>query len=172
MGIFRTLHPAQDARLAEHDVASASSACATASRPPAPPHGRDGGAHRLLPRAPALHRHRLRRRDEIARAVRALAGHVATGALDPEAICERAVGAALDTSALPDPDLIIRTSGEFRVSNFLLWQGVYAEFDFPPVAWPDFTVANFADSVSAYRLRNRRFGATDPAARPAVLAGE
>ncbi len=110
-------------------------------------------------------------RDEIARAVRALAGRVATGELDPTAICERAVGAALDTSALPDPDLIIRTSGEVRVSNFLLWQGVYAEFDFSPVAWPDFTVAQFADSVAAFRLRNRRFGATG-AARPAVLAGE
>ena len=58
---------------------------------------------------------------------------------------------SLDTRALPDPDLIIRTSGEFRVSNFLLWQAVYAEFDFPAIAWPDFTVGHFAEAVAGFQ---------------------
>jgi len=97
-------------------------------------------------------------RDEITRAVRAIAGRVAAGEFAPEAISAETVAAALDTAALPDPDLIIRTSGEFRVSNFLLWQGVYAEYDFPRTAWPDFTVADFARAVADYRTRERRFG--------------
>jgi undecaprenyl diphosphate synthase len=98
-------------------------------------------------------------RDELTRAVRALAARVQTGELDPAAITERALAAALDTRALPDPDLIIRTSGEQRISNFLLWQGVYAEYAFPQIAWPDFGPAQLAEAVAAFRGRERRFGA-------------
>ncbi len=107
-------------------------------------------------------------RDEVTRAVRDLAGRVAAGELAPEAIDPELLGAALDTRALPDPDLIIRTSGEFRVSNFLLWQGVYAEYVFPPLAWPDFGAAALAEAIEAYRLRNRRYG--EAAAAPPVRA--
>jgi undecaprenyl diphosphate synthase len=111
-------------------------------------------------------------RDELTRAVRTLAAQVAEGALAPEAICVRALADALDTRALPDPDLIIRTSGERRVSNFLLWQAVYAEYDFPETAWPDFTVARFAETVAGFRRRSRRFGAAEaPSARAAAGAG-
>lgn len=98
-------------------------------------------------------------RDELTRAVRAVAARVSDGELEPAAIDAEVLGAALDTAALPDPDLIIRTSGEYRVSNFLLWQGVYAEFDFPATAWPDFTVADLAGAVARFRSRRRRFGA-------------
>ncbi len=104
-------------------------------------------------------------RDELTRAVRALSREVACGSLPPAAISEAALAGALDTRGLPDPDFIIRTSGEFRVSNFLLWQAVYAEYDFPEVAWPDFTVGHFAAAVDGFRLRQRRFGAVEaPAA--------
>lgn len=97
-------------------------------------------------------------RDELTRAVRSIATEVAKGALTPTSICEKTLCRALDTHALPDPDLIIRTSGEYRVSNFLLWQSVYAEYDFPATAWPDFTVTHFADVLAAFRLRQRRYG--------------
>jgi len=97
-------------------------------------------------------------RDELTRAVQAIAARVEAGEIDPEAIGGDTLAGALDTWALPDPDLVIRTSGEFRVSNFLLWQAVYAEFDFPSIAWPDFTVAAFADAIAGFRLRRRRFG--------------
>ncbi len=98
-------------------------------------------------------------RDEIARAVRDLAGDVAGGRLTPFDINEESLGRALDTSELPDPDLIIRTSGEQRVSNFLLWQGVYSEYAFPEVPWPEFTLQHLGDEVTAFRGRERRFGA-------------
>ncbi len=103
-------------------------------------------------------------RDELARAVRSLGARVSSGELDPAAINAATMSRALDTRDLPDPDLIIRTSGEFRVSNFLLWQGVYAEYDFPRAAWPDFDVARFADAIEGFKLRHRRFGGaqTDP----------
>lgn len=97
-------------------------------------------------------------RDEIGRAIAAIAGRVATGALDPRAIEAGTIAAALDTRGLPDPDLVIRTSGEYRVSNFLLWQAAYAEYDFPAVAWPDFSVAHLAAAVDGFRGRQRRFG--------------
>lgn len=97
-------------------------------------------------------------RDELTRAVRALSQKVACGALPPSAISESMLEAALDTSGLPDPDFIIRTSGELRISNFLLWQGTYAEYDFPETAWPDFGVEAFAGAIEGYRLRSRRFG--------------
>jgi undecaprenyl diphosphate synthase len=100
-------------------------------------------------------------RDELTRAVRALSREVEAGRLPPAGISEEAIAGALDTRGLPDPDFIIRTSGELRISNFLLWQGTYAEYDFPLVAWPDFTVGHFAAAVEAFRLRRRRFGGSD-----------
>jgi undecaprenyl diphosphate synthase len=110
-------------------------------------------------------------RDELTRAVQALAARVAAGDVAPESISERDVGLALDTYALPDPDFIIRTSGEHRVSNFLLWQAAYAEYDFPGIAWPDFTVARFAEALTGFRVRERRFGfAGRPPAALAVKA--
>ena len=102
-------------------------------------------------------------RDELTRAVRTLSQRVADGSLRPEAIREETVGAALDTAALPDPDLIIRTSGEVRISNFLLWQATYAEYEFVRLAWPDFSVAELARVVEGFRLRRRRFGDVEPA---------
>jgi undecaprenyl diphosphate synthase len=98
-------------------------------------------------------------RDEIARAVHGLAEAVAAGSVDPGAIDEDGLAARLDTAGAPDPDLIIRTSGEHRVSNFLLWQGVYAEYAFPEIAWPEFDEAAFAGVVQAFAGRERRFGA-------------
>ena len=112
-------------------------------------------------------------RDELTRAVQAIAGRVALGEIAPEAICAKMMSISPRHLGVADPDLIIRTSGEFRVSNFLLWQAVYAEFDFPAIAWPDFTVGHFAEAVAGFRLRQRRFGeiAADPL-RAAGLAGD
>lgn len=107
-------------------------------------------------------------RDELTRAVRSLAEQVAVGTLPAAAITERTLDAALDTRDIPDPDFIIRTSGELRISNFLLWQGVYAEYDFPEVAWPDFGIESLAEALAAYQSRRRRFGGIDPA--PALAA--
>jgi undecaprenyl diphosphate synthase len=108
-------------------------------------------------------------RDELTRAMRAIAGRVERGELAPEAIDDETVSAALDTCALPDPDLIIRTSGEFRVSNFLLWQAVYAEFDFPAIPWPEFGAAQFGQAVEGFRSRRRRFGGVESVpARPVL----
>jgi undecaprenyl diphosphate synthase len=98
-------------------------------------------------------------RAEIAAAARALAAEAAAGRLDPAAIDEAALEGALDTAGLPDPDLVIRTSGEQRVSNFLLWQAAYAEFVFAPELWPDFDRDAFARALAAYGARERRFGA-------------
>ncbi len=100
-------------------------------------------------------------RDELTRAVQSIAGRVSVGEIEPEAITSSTMSSALDTCALPDPDLIIRTSGERRVSNFLLWQGVYAEYDFPLVAWPDFTVAEFGQALAGFHNRKRRFGGVE-----------
>ncbi|BBE70560.1 ditrans,polycis-undecaprenyl-diphosphate synthase [Pleomorphomonas sp. SM30] len=97
-------------------------------------------------------------RNEIARAVRALARDVAAGRLAPEAIDEAAIGRRLDTADMPDPDLIIRTSGEQRLSNFLLWQAAYSEFLFVPTYWPDFSAAEFDRAIDEYLGRERRFG--------------
>ncbi|MFE1598820.1 isoprenyl transferase [Methylobacterium sp. ID0610] len=97
-------------------------------------------------------------RQEIVRAVQALARAVQEGRLAPEAIDLAAVGTALDTHDIPDPDLVIRTSGEQRVSNFLTWQTAYSEFVFIPDLWPDFDHAAFAAAVGEYRSRERRFG--------------
>jgi undecaprenyl diphosphate synthase len=105
-------------------------------------------------------------RDELTRATRQLAREVAAGRLTAAQIDEATISAALDTRELPDPDFIIRTSGELRISNFLLWQGVYAEYDFPGTAWPDFTVASLGAAVDAYQARRRRFGRVDTEAEP------
>jgi undecaprenyl diphosphate synthase len=107
-------------------------------------------------------------RDELTRAVRLLAGDVAAGHLEPASIGEGTIGQALDTCGLPDPDLIIRTSGEVRISNFLLWQGIYAEYHFPDTAWPDFGVAGLADAIERFGRRTRRFGELEPAPARAV----
>jgi len=98
-------------------------------------------------------------RDEVARATKRLAREVAAGRLDPEAVDETTLARFLDTCVLPDPDLVIRTSGEARISNFLLWQSAYAEYEFTPVLWPDFTAETFAEIVGRFAGRERRYGA-------------
>lgn len=98
-------------------------------------------------------------RDEMVRAVRALAARVAAGELAPGSITADTISAALDTAGLPDPDLIIRTAGEMRLSNFLLWQASYAELYSTPLCWPDFRRAALAEAIEAYRRRTRKFGA-------------
>lgn len=97
-------------------------------------------------------------RDEIARAARAIANEVAARGLSPEEVTETAFAARLDTAGAPDPDLVIRTSGEKRISNFLLWQAAYAEYVFLDVLWPDFDRAHFARAIEEFRKRERRFG--------------
>jgi undecaprenyl diphosphate synthase len=97
-------------------------------------------------------------RREIADAVRSLAADVATGRLQPSAITEDMIAGRLSTAGIPDPDLIIRTSGEQRLSNFLLWQASYSELVFSPVLWPDFGRDALLEAIDAYRVRDRRFG--------------
>ena len=99
-------------------------------------------------------------RAEITSAVRRLAEDIRAGRLNPEDIDEHAFARHLATADLPDPDLLIRTSGEMRISNFLLWQLAYAEFVFPDVLWPDFSEQNFADAIAEFQRRDRRYGAT------------
>ena len=96
--------------------------------------------------------------DELVRAVRAIAGDVAAGRLDPQAIDPAAIDARLDTAELPPLDLMIRTSGEARLSNFLLWQAAYAELLFVDLLWPDFDRNALADAIAAFSLRERRYG--------------
>jgi undecaprenyl diphosphate synthase len=97
-------------------------------------------------------------RQEIARAARALAEEVRAGRMDPADITVESLEAALDTRGIPDPDLVIRTSGEQRVSNFLCWQTAYSEFVFLPDFWPDFDDRAFRAAVEDYAGRERRFG--------------
>ncbi len=97
-------------------------------------------------------------RAEIAKAARKLAQEVAAGALAPDAITPERFAQALDTSDIPDPDLLIRTSGEMRLSNFLLWQTAYTEFVFLDAYWPDFDRAAFEQAIAEYNARERRFG--------------
>ena len=97
-------------------------------------------------------------RDEVARATKRLAYDVASGRLKPEEVNEETLPKYLDTYVLPDPDLVIRTSGEARISNFLLWQSAYAEYEFVDTLWPDFTAEIFADILSSYGQRERRYG--------------
>lgn len=105
-------------------------------------------------------------RDEIVRAVRSLARDVAAGRLDPSSISAELLSANLDTAGMPDPDLIIRTSGEMRLSNFLLWQAAYAEFLFLPTHWPDFRPADLDAAYEVFRQRERRFGGVEPREAP------
>ncbi|MDZ4137021.1 MAG: polyprenyl diphosphate synthase, partial [Paracoccaceae bacterium] len=97
-------------------------------------------------------------RDEICRAARALACEVAEGRLDPCDVTEAAFAARLDTGGMPDPDLVIRTSGETRTSNFLPWQAAYAEYEFTPTLWPDFAPEELAAILARFGNRDRRFG--------------
>lgn len=97
-------------------------------------------------------------RDEILRAVRRAAAEAAAGRLDPATLSDQAFSGFLDTAALPDPDLVIRTSGETRTSNFLPWQAAYAEYEFTPTLWPDFTPDELARIVARFGNRERRFG--------------
>ncbi len=97
-------------------------------------------------------------RDEIVRAVRRLADDVAEGSLKAEDITEDKIGSMLDTHDLPEPDLLIRTCNEQRISNFLLWQLAYTELYFTSVAWPDFSKEELEKAVEAYNKRDRRYG--------------
>ena len=97
-------------------------------------------------------------RDEIVRAVRKIAEAAAQGILDPRHVTEAAFAERLDTGGLPDPDLVIRTSGETRTSNFLPWQAAYAEYEFTETLWPDFGPEELAAIVQRYSNRERRFG--------------
>ncbi len=96
-------------------------------------------------------------RDEIVRAVR----HIVADQIPPERIDEKLISSYLYTSDLPDPDLIIRTSGELRVSNFLIWQGAYSELYATPTYWPDFDEGELIEALLEYGRRRRRFGKTD-----------
>jgi len=98
-------------------------------------------------------------RDEIARAARQIALDCAAGKLEPDRITEELIPAYLDTASLPELDLVIRTSGEQRLSNFLLWQAAYAEFYFTELLWPDFNKAELERALVQYSKRNRRVGA-------------
>jgi len=97
-------------------------------------------------------------RKEIVEAVRRLALEVAEGGLSPSDIDEEALQGALFTQGMPDPDLLVRTSGEFRISNFMLWQLAYTEIHITPVLWPDFTRQDLFAAVLDYQQRDRRFG--------------
>lgn len=97
-------------------------------------------------------------RQEIARAAQRLASEVANGRMPADAITAEAITAHLDAPDLPDPDLIIRTSGEQRLSNFLLWQAAYSELVFVPTYWPDFDRSTLEGAIAEYRRRERRFG--------------
>ncbi|RGS77371.1 isoprenyl transferase [Coprococcus sp. AF21-14LB] len=97
-------------------------------------------------------------RDEMIRAMRAMAKDVEAGTLAPEAISEKIFESYLDTHDIPDPDLLIRTSGELRLSNYLLWQLAYTEFYFTDVPWPDFTKEELTKAIEQYNSRDRRFG--------------
>ena len=99
-------------------------------------------------------------RWEITRAVREIAALSAEGSLDPESIADADIADRLSTAGMPDPDLLIRTGGEQRISNFLLWQIAYSELYFTPVLWPDFSEADFEQALIHYTNRERRFGKT------------
>jgi len=98
-------------------------------------------------------------RDEVTRAAKRLAYEIECGRLSHKDVNAETLARFLDTHVLPDPDLVIRTSGEARISNFLLWQSAYAEYEFVDTLWPDFTAAEFARIVQGFALRDRRFGA-------------
>ena len=97
-------------------------------------------------------------RDEIVRAVRKLASGVQQGEYDVQDVNEELISGLLDTAGIPEPDLLIRTCNEQRISNFLLWQLAYTEFYFTPVAWPDFTKEELMKAIEAYNHRERKYG--------------
>lgn len=97
-------------------------------------------------------------RDELVRASRKMGEAVKAGDLEPQDITEETIDSFLDTAGTPDPDLVIRTSGEYRTSNFLPWQSSYAEYAFIEESWPDFSVALYEQAISNFRRRERRFG--------------
>ena len=97
-------------------------------------------------------------RDEITRAVRQMGEDIQKGVLDPKQIQEDTISSYLDTRELPDPDLLIRTSGEERLSNFLMWQLAYTEFYFTDVPWPEFDKVEFEKAIAKYNQRDRRYG--------------
>ncbi|MBP9001806.1 MAG: isoprenyl transferase [Lachnospiraceae bacterium] len=97
-------------------------------------------------------------RDEITRAVRRLSADVAEGKLEADSVTDETLNSYLDTAGLPDPDLLIRTCGEQRISNFLLWQLAYTEFYFCDKAWPDFNKKELERAIESYNTRNRKFG--------------
>ena len=99
--------------------------------------------------------------DEIARAARRAVADIAAGKLKPEELTPEKFETYLDTAGLPPPDLLVRTSGETRLSNFMLWQAAYAELVFLDVLWPDFNKAALEKAIAAYQGRDRRFGATE-----------
>ena len=98
--------------------------------------------------------------DEMVQAIRKIAQKVAEGSIDPADITEASVEQYLFTAGMPHPDLMIRTSGEQRISNYLLWQLAYAELYFTPVLWPDFDASGLYDAIAAFQKRERRFGQT------------
>ena len=97
-------------------------------------------------------------RDEIVRAVRHISEDVAAGKLDPTSVTEETISNYLDTAGIPDPDLLIRTGGDYRISNFLLWQIAYAELYFTDTLWPDFRPEDLDAAIADFRLRKRRYG--------------
>ncbi len=101
-------------------------------------------------------------RDEIRRAVTAMGRDFSDGKLTPDQVTEDLIGSYLDTAGIPDPDLLIRTSGEQRLSNYLLWQLAYTELYFTPVPWPAFTKDDLIKAIEEYNRRDRRFGGTEP----------
>ena len=102
-------------------------------------------------------------RAELTDAVRAIGQEVLAGHLDPARIDEKIIARHLYAPDMPDPDLLVRTSGEYRISNYLLWESAYSEFVFTPVLWPDFRRSDLFDAIGEFQRRNRRFGAIDDA---------
>jgi undecaprenyl diphosphate synthase len=100
-------------------------------------------------------------RAELTDAVRAIGAEVKAGRLDPGKIDEKTIARHLYAPDMPDPDLLVRTSGEFRISNYLLWESAYSEFVFTPVLWPDFRRSDLFEAIGEFQRRNRRFGAID-----------
>ena len=102
-------------------------------------------------------------RAELTDAVRSIGQEVLAGHLDPARIDEKVIARHLYAPDMPDPDLLVRTSGEYRISNYLLWESAYSEFVFTPVLWPDFRRSDLFDAIGEFQRRDRRFGAIDDA---------
>ena len=100
-------------------------------------------------------------RDEIVRATQKIVTKIKAGELDPDSVCTEIFEENLDTAGVPDPDLLIRTSGEKRLSNFLLWQCAYTEFVFQDVHWPDYNKEHLLAAINEFRARDRRYGGLD-----------